>query len=272
MKFGLSLGLVNPGIWRDLTVQGEALGFESVWLPEHLVLPVAMEGSPYGEDEHPPVPPKTKIYDAPAYLSYLAGVTSTIRLGTWVYLLGIRHPFTGARGFATVDVVSEGRVEVGVGAGWLRAEWDAVNLDARTRGRRLDEAIDVCRRLWSEDVIEHRGEFFDFDSVMFEPKPVQQPLPVLIGGESERALRRAEERGDGWLGMQHTPDSVAPIAERLRAARGAGFSITVGGTVRSPDDVDAFAAAGVDRLIVAPWSRTSEALDGIKRFADQFLD
>ena len=271
MEFGLSLGLVNPAIWRDLTVEGEALGFESVWLPEHLVLPVAMEGSPYGEDEHPPVPPGTKIYDAPAYLAFLAGQTSTIRLGTWVYLLGIRHPFTGARGFATVDVVSGGRVEAGVGAGWLRAEWDAVGLDPRTRGRRLDEAIDVCRRLWSEEVVEHHGEFFDFGRVMFEPKPVQQPLPLLVGGESEAALRRAVQRGDGWLGMQHSPESAALIAKRLRAERGDAFSISVGGTVRSPGDAERYAEAGVDRLIVAPWSRTSEALDGIRRFADAMM-
>ena len=272
MKFGLSLGLVNPAIWPDLTIEGEALGFESVWLPEHLVLPVAMEGSPYGEDEHPPVPPRTKIYDAPAYLSFLAGRTSTIRLGTWVYLLAIRHPFSGARGFATVDVVSGGRAEVGVGAGWLRAEWDAVGLDPRTRGRRLDEAIDVCRRLWSDEVVEHHGEFYDFDRVMFEPKPVQQPLPVLVGGESEAALRRAGERGDGWIGMQHTAESAAAVAKRLRSERGDGFSITIGADVRSPDDVHRFTEAGVDRVIVAPWSRTSQALDGIKRFADTVIE
>ena len=271
MKFGLSLGLVHPGVWRDLTVEGEALGFESVWLPEHLVLPVAMEGSPYGEDEHPPVPPRTQIYDAPAYLGYLAGQTSTIRLGTWVYLLNIRHPFTGARGFATVDVVSNGRVEVGVGAGWLRAEWDAVGLDPRTRGRRLDEAIDVCRRLWSDEVIEHHGEFFDFGPVMFEPKPVQQPLPVLVGGESEAALRRAVERGDGWIGMQHTPESAAVIVKRLRAERGDDFSISAGGAVTSPEDVERWTEAGVDRVIVSPWTRTSEAREGIKRFAATYI-
>jgi alkanesulfonate monooxygenase SsuD/methylene tetrahydromethanopterin reductase-like flavin-dependent oxidoreductase (luciferase family) len=164
--------------------------------------------------------------------------------------------------------VSEGRVELGVGAGWLRAEWDAVGLDPRTRGRRLDEAIDVCRRLWTEEVIEHHGEFFDFDPVMFEPKPVQQPLPVLVGGESEPALQRAMARGDGWIGMGHTPESVAPIAKRLRAERGDAFSITVGGAVTSPADAERFAEAGVDRVIVSPWTRTSEALDGIKRFAD----
>jgi probable F420-dependent oxidoreductase len=186
-----------------------------------------------------------------------------------VYLLNIRHPFTGARGFATLDVLSGGRAEVGVGAGWLRAEWEAVGLDPRTRGRRLDEAIDVCRRLWSEDVIEHHGEFFDFGPVMFEPKPVQQPLPILVGGESDAALRRAVERGDGWLGMQHTPESAGVIAGRLRAERGDAFSISVGGTVTSADDVSRYADAGVDRLIVSPWSRTSEALDGIKRFADR---
>jgi probable F420-dependent oxidoreductase len=268
MKIGVQLAGMNPKFWTAGAQAADEAGFESVWLPEHLVLPVAMEGSPYGEHEHPPVPPKTQIYDAPSYLSFLAGQTSTIRLGTWVYLLNIRHPFTGARGFATLDVLSAGRAEVGVGAGWLRAEWDAVGLDARTRGRRLDEAIDVCRRLWSEDVIEHHGEFFDFGPVMFEPKPVQQPLPVLVGGESEAALRRAVERGDGWIGMQHTPESVAPIAERLRAARGDGFSISVGGTVRDADDVERYAEAGVDRLIVSPWARTSEALSGIARFAD----
>jgi probable F420-dependent oxidoreductase len=188
-----------------------------------------------------------------------------------VYLLNIRHPFTGARGFATLDVLSGGRAEVGVGAGWLRAEWDAVGLDPRTRGKRLDEAIDVCRRLWSEDVVEHHGQFFDFDPVMFEPKPVQQPLPVLVGGESDAALRRAAERGDGWIGMQHTPESVAPIAKRLRAEARAGFTVTVGGAVRTPDDVDRFAEAGVDRLIVSPWTRTSEARAGIARFADQLF-
>jgi probable F420-dependent oxidoreductase len=271
VKFGLSLGRVNPRLWLDLTIEAERVGFESVWLPEHLVLPAQMAGSPFAGEEHPPVPPSTPVYDAPAYLSFLAAKTSTIRLGTWVYLLNLRHPFTTARGFATLDLVSQGRTELGVGAGWLRSEWEAVGLDFHTRGRRLDEAIDVCRKLWADEVVEHHGEFYDFDAVMFEPKPPQQPLPILVGGESKPALRRAVERGDGWLGMLHTPESAGPIAKELRAARGNAFSVSVGADVRTPADVERFADVGVDRLIVAPWQRSSQAMDGILRFADTMM-
>src|SRR5439155_1938481 len=121
-----------------------------------------------------------------------------------------------ARAFATLDVVSGGRAGLGVGAGWLVNEWEAVGLDPKTRGRRLDEAIAVCKRLWTEDVIEHHGEFFDFKPVMFEPKPVQKPHPPgLVGGESHGALSRAARPGRGWLGMHHTPDTVSLQVKKL---------------------------------------------------------
>jgi alkanesulfonate monooxygenase SsuD/methylene tetrahydromethanopterin reductase-like flavin-dependent oxidoreductase (luciferase family) len=129
----------------------------------------------------------------------------------------------------------------------------------------------VCRRLWTDDTIEHHGEFFSFDPVAFEPKPVQRPLPVLVGGESAPALRRAEERGDGWLGMGHTLESAAPIVKRLRAARGADFSITLGADVSTPDDVKPWEDLGVDRLIVAPWRRSPEAVEALRRFAGALL-
>jgi probable F420-dependent oxidoreductase len=272
MKYGVSLGRVNPKFFLDVTVAADELGFESIWLSEHLVLPVEMAGSPYAGAEHPPVPPTTPIFDAAAYLAFLAARTTRIRLGTYVYLLGIRHPFVAARAFATVDVLSGGRAEVGVGAGWLHSEWDAVGLDFATRGRRLDESIDVCRRLWTEAEVEHHGEFYDFDMVCFEPKPVQQPPPILIGGESEPALRRAERTGDGWLGMGHTIESVTPIARRLRDARGTeGFSITVGADVRSPGDAEALQAVGVDRVIVSPWKRSADAVQGLQDFSSNCL-
>ena len=272
MRFGVSLGRVNPALWADLTVEGERLGFDSVWVPEHLVLPAEMAGSPFAGAEHPPVPPTTPVFDAAAYLSFLAARTSTIKLGTWVYLLGIRHPFVAARAFATLDVLSGGRAIVGIGAGWLESEWRAVGLDFKTRGRRLDEALDVCRALWSDEVVEHHGEFFGFDPVMFEPKPVQRPLPVHVGGESEPALRRASVAGDGWLGMLHDPTSAAPLVKRLRDERGDDFEITVGTDVlHDRDDIHPWVELGVDRLIVAPWRRSSQALDGLKRFAEEML-
>jgi probable F420-dependent oxidoreductase len=278
VRFGIPLGRLNPAFWVEATVEAERLGFESVWLPEHLVLPMEMTRSPFPGQDHPPIPPETPVFDAFGYLSYVAGRTSTIRLATHVYLLGLRHPFVAARAVQTLDLVSGGRVELGVGAGWLESEWAAVGLEFATRGRRLDEALEVCKRLWSEPVVEHHGEFFDFGPVMFEPKPVQRPWPpVHVGGESGPALRRAARAGDGWVGIDHTPESVAPLVDRLRRLRdehgraGDRFEVTVGGAVEGRDDVRRWEEAGVDRLIVAPWRRSKEALEAMGRFSQSVL-
>jgi len=274
VKFAITFGQLNPAFWVDAAVAADELGFESVWLPEHLVFPVEMRGQLVPGEEHPPVPAKTPVYDACGYLSFIAAKTSRIRLGTFVYLLGIRHPFVGARAFATLDVVSGGRAEAGVGAGWLINEWEAVGLDPRSRGRRLEEAIELCKRLWTEEVIEHHGEFFDFAPVMFEPKPVQKPHPpILIGGESERALERAARLGDGWIGMHHTPETAALQVKKLRELRGSAPALqtTCSGLVNHLADIEAWEAAGIDRLIVTPWKRSPEAIDAMKRFAGEFL-
>jgi probable F420-dependent oxidoreductase len=262
----------------DAAVAADELGFESVWLPEHLVLPVHMAGSPFAGADHPPIPPSTPVYDSLSYLSFLGGKTQRVRLGTHVYNLALRHPFVAARAVQTADILSGGRLELGVGAGWLREEWDAVGLDFDTRGARLDEALEVCVALWTGDRVAHRGRFFSFDEVMFEPKPAQRPHPpVVVGGETGPALRRAA-RYDGWIGLDHTPESVKAPVDTLRRLRadvataGASFSMTVGGRIADPSDVDAFAASGVDRLIVSPWTRTREVLGGLQDFARRFVD
>lgn len=275
MKFGIPLSRVNPAHFDEVAVAADECGVESLWLAEHLVLPLRIEGQLVPGEEHPPLSPRLPVYDAPAYLAYLAARTRRIRLGTFVYLLGLRHPFVGARAFATLDRVSGGRALCGVGAGWLRTEWEAAGLDPRTRGRRLDETIAVCRRLWSEPVVEHHGELIDFEPVAFEPKPVQEPLPVLVGGESDAALRRAARLGDGWLGMDHSAESAADRVGRLRRfATDAGrdpdaVEVTVIGAVEGETDVERYAAAGVDRLIVVPWRRSREAVDGLVAFAER---
>ncbi len=277
MLYGVALGAMHPGMFVQAAEAADVLGFESVWLPEHLVLPVDMSGSPFAGAEHPPVPPSTPVFDAFAYLSFLAARTDRVRLGTHVYNLALRPPFVAARSVQTLDVVSGGRVELGVGAGWLRGEWEAAGLDFASRGRRLDEALEVCCRLWSDDVVAHRGEFFEFDAVMFEPKPVQRPHPpILIGGESPAALRRAA-RHDGWIGLDHTPESAAALVDslaELRDAAGrsaAAFTHTLGARVENEFDVDRLAAAGVDRVIVAPWARTREVPEALERFARRFI-
>ena len=278
MRFGVALGRVSSRSFVEVTVAADRLGFESVWLPEHLVMPVDMTSSPHPGEDVPPVPPNVHVFDCFGYLSYLAGLTERIRLGSHVYNLGLRHPFVSARAVQTLDVVSGGRAEVGIGASWLAEEWDAAGLDFHTRGRRVDEALAVCSRLWSEEVVEHHGEFFDFEPVMFEPKPVQQPRPPIhVGGESDAALRRAALLGDGWIGISHTMDSVRRPVELLRTLRAeAGretehFEVTVGGPLRSRDDVARWEDAGVDRLIVAPWARSRDAVEGLHRFVEAFI-
>ena len=277
MKFALSLGVLNPSAWVAVTEEADRLGFDSVWIPEHLVLPVDMGGSPHDGQDHPPIPPDVPVFDPLVYLAYLAARTERIRFGTQVYNIGLRHPFSTARAAATLDIVSMGRLDFGIGASWLRGEWEAVGLDFDSRGARVDEAIDVCRRLWSEDTVEHHGRFFDFAPVMFEPKPVQRPGPPLhIGGDGPAALRRAATVGDGWIPMNHTveemPAKVALLAElRERAERPGRTEITLAAPVTDAGDVERCAAAGVDRVFVKPWRRTSDALESIARFADEFL-
>ena len=274
-KIGIALGAVNAKFFADVTEEAERLGYESVWLPEHLIFTVAMSSSPHPGEEHPPVPPTTPVFDAFAYLAFLAGRTSRIRFGTHVYNLALRHPFVAARAVQTVDIVSGGRLELGIGASWLRQEWEATQLDFSTRGRRLDEALAICKRLWTEPEVEHHGEFFDFQAVMFEPKPVQKPWPPIhVGGESAPALRRAAFDGDGWIGMGHTFETIGPFVERLRSLRSeAGrsderFEVSIGGPVSSRDDLRRWRDLGVDRLVLSPWRTSREAIDGLRRFAD----
>jgi probable F420-dependent oxidoreductase len=277
MKIGVMLAGVNTKFWTAAAPAAEEAGFESVWLPEHLVFPVEMKGSPHEGDDHPPIPSNTPAFDALMSLAAIAAVTEKVRLGTNVYNIGLRHPFVTARAIATLDVISRGRVEFGIGASWLREEWEVTGLDFSTRGRRVDETIDIWRRLWTDDVVEHHGEFFDFEPVMFNPKPVQQPQPsLLIGGDGAAAKRRAALVGDGWLPMNHSleqlPAALAEInAKRADAGREGTTTLTVGGSIATVADVDKYRDANVDRVLVRPFVSSREALDGIARFGDEVI-
>jgi len=277
LDFGIHLGSVSPKAWIDVTRQADAVGFESVWLPEHLVIPVAASGSPHQGSDHPPIPAHVPVFDVFAYLAHLAAVTERITLGTSVYNIGLRHPFVTARAATTVDVLSGGRLALGIGSSWLREEWEAVGLDFDTRGARVDEAIEVCRQLWTEETIEHHGRCFDFAPVAFEPKPVQPGGPALhIGGDGLVALRRTATVGAGWIPMNHGVDELGPPLARLRElceaeGRTRPVQLTLHGDVERPDDVARYVDAGVTRVIVTPWSRTSEAIDGLARFAEEVI-
>jgi probable F420-dependent oxidoreductase len=276
MKFGVSLLRANPSRWLEISIEAEQLGFESVWISDHLVLPTRLRNDV--DPARPlPIKPETPVFDALVYLAYLASATTTLRLGTYVYQMALRHPFVSARSVATLDVLSGGRVELGVGAGYIAAEWDAAGIDFATRGARLDEAIGICKKLWDAPAVAYQGRFYSFGDVAFEPKPVQRPHPpLLIGGESKAALRRAIELGDGWIGMHHTPDTAAPVLRRVRDAlhssgRTARLSTTVAAQPVPDVNVAQWRALGVDRLICSPWTSTKDALTGLRRFAASHL-
>jgi probable F420-dependent oxidoreductase len=277
VKIGISLGALRLSAWEEVTLAADRLGYDSVWMPEHLVIPVQSEGSPFAGSDHPPIPSDVPVVDVFTYLGFLAAKTERIHFGTQVYNIGLRHPFSVARSVATLDVLSRGRVEFGVGASWLAAEWEAVGLDFATRGRRVDESLEVCRRLWSEEVVEHHGEFFDFGPVMFEPKPTHAPWPPLhIGGDGPAALRRAARVGDGWIPMNHTLDQIPGRASELarmraEAGRPGVVEITLGARDLELDDLRAHADAGVGRALVRPFRSTRDAVEGITRFAEEIL-
>ena len=216
VKFAVTFGRMHPRLWAEAAEAGDRLGFDSVWLPEHLVLPVAMAGSPYAGAEHPPVPPTTQLFDA--------ALAALLRRGPHD-LPPPRHLRLPPRSAPSLHHGS-GLRHLGLGLGGPRRHRRGRRLaahrvgSARHRpghpGGRLDEAIGVCRRLWTEETITHDGPYFPFAEVAFEPKPVQQPIPILIGGESAFALRRAGRLGDGWIGMSHTPDTAAAAAAIIR--------------------------------------------------------
>lgn len=277
MKIGVTFARLRPALWADTAVLCDELGYESIWLPEHLVLPIHQSGSPYAGSEHPPVRADAPVFDVFTMLAFFAGRTEHIRLGTNVYNIGLRHPFVTARAVATLDVVSGGRVELGIGASWLAEEWAATGLDFATRGSRVDEALEVCTRLWTEAEIEHKGEHFAFEPVAFEPKPMQAGgPPISVGGDSKRALRRAALLGDGWIPMNTPIGGLAAAkaeiaALRHEAGRDGEFTVTMMGAPTSTEDIEAYERAGVDRLVVFPWRRSAEAADGLKQFAKEFL-
>jgi probable F420-dependent oxidoreductase len=277
LRIAITLGTLNPRVWDDVVDVAEEVGIESVWVSDHLVAPVRTRGALHA-DARALMKPSTPLMDAGAYCAYLAGRTSRLLVGTYVFLLGLRHPIVSARMWATVDRLSAGRLRLGVGSGWLSSEWDVMGEPFRHRGARLDEAIDVCQRLWTEPVVSHRGAHWEFEAVGFEPKPTSADgIALLVGGESAAAKRRAARVGSGWMGMRHTPQSAtSAVHEMRRALEEVGrldptFSMTVRGELNSAEDLERWLESGVNRLIVVPWSSSSSAVSDLRRYADEVI-
>lgn len=266
MKYGYMLMGMSPRHYGEVAKAAEAVGFESVWLPEHLVYPTTLPALyPYSSSGLPITPPETPLYDPWIVLASIAGQTSTIRLGTNVFALPLRHPVMTARQLVTLDRMSGGRAILGAGVGWLKDEYDIVGVPFEQRGKIADEIIPLLRRLWSEPTISHKGTFFQIPEVCFEPKPVQKvagvkSIPIELGGASNAALRRAGQLGDGWIEIGgDNLDDIAPRIETIQTHReNAGrldrrFEITISASMIPDNKAMARAKAmGVTRLLTMP--------------------
>lgn len=281
MKIGVPLFLLAYRDMARVAARAESLGFESVWIPEHLVFPTEIRSRyPYSPSGVPPIRVDVPHLDPLVTLTHLAAATRTIRLGTNVFIMPLRHPLVTARLAVSVDHFSGGRLTLGIGAGWMREEFDAAGIDFDTRGARMRECVRAVRTLWTEPTPSFHGRFFSFGPVKFEPKPLQTPhVPIVFGGESGIALKRAAALGDGWYGVGHTPESAATQVARLRtlldeAGRGSvPFENTVshGAPTLERDEARRYADAGIDRVVVLPWRRGREADEALGQLADAVL-
>ncbi len=267
MKFGIMFANVGPmGTAAGAKAIGqtaEAAGFESLWTVEHPLVPVGYESSyPYSPTGKMPGPESSDIPDTLIWLAFVAAATSTIRLGTGVLILPIRSPILIAKEIATLDKLSEGRVELGVGVGWLEEEFDAIGVPFAERGKRTDDHIEVLRKLWGEGPASHRSQFTSFPDAYSRPRPTQERIPIVIGGHTKVAARRAGRLGDGFFpgsGTKAELKELIAIVRQTAEEHGRdpdAIEITSGGEGALGSgalaEVEALRELGVSRVIIPP--------------------
>jgi len=273
LKFGLfsinAYACCEPAVAARVARAAEAAGFDSLWGGEHVVLP---------DPQAPPSPmaPHEPILDPVIALTYCAAVTSRVRLGTGIIILPQRNPLVLAKELASLDALSGGRLIFGVGVGYLEAEFRALGAPFEQRGAVADDYLAAMRAIWSQDTPAHRGRFVSFAGVQAHPRPVQRPHPpIVVGGRTAPAFRRAVEQGHGWYGFALDPARTATALEGLReaAARVARpahlgpleISVTPArGTTIDAATAHEYARLGVHRLILMPPPKLDA--DGLERF------
>jgi probable F420-dependent oxidoreductase len=224
MQFGIIFANTGHGASSDGAVAvaqaAEAGGLTALWTVEHVVVPSGYE-SKYPYDPSGKMAGGAEEFDFPdplIWLAYVAARTTTIKLGTGILILPQRNPVVTAKAVASLDHLSGGRVVLGVGAGWLAEEFAALNVPFDERGRRLDEYIGVMRALWTSDKASFHGDYFDFTDCISMPHPVRGSVPIVIGGHTPTAARRAGRLGDAFFPMSASPDALGEIIAAMRAA------------------------------------------------------
>lgn len=263
MRIGFALpnhwGVEDPEDLLDLAERAEGTGFSSVWVSHH-ILNAGYVGERLGLKPY---------WDALTLLSWVAARTERVRLGTSVLVLPYLHPMALAKQLATIDVMSGGRLDVGVGVGSMPEENEALGIDYHTRGAVADECIDVMKALWADGAASYAGTHYSFRDAVASPKPLQQPNPpVLIGGNGVPALRRVARSGDGWhpylLGPEQMEQRLPRLEEELAKAGRSRDQITVSlrvdiDTVPTRESTEVYAALGIDELVISFNSGDAEA-------------
>jgi probable F420-dependent oxidoreductase len=271
--FGINFGpCASPEGAVRVARLAEQSGYDSVWTGEHVVLPDPQEPPS-------PAPPQTSMLDPAVALSFVAANTDRIRLATGIVILPQRNPLVLAKEMASVDVLSKGRLTLGVAAGYLHQEFAALGAPFAERGARTNEAIDVMRALWTQDHPTFDGRFWSFSGIDAQPRPVQKPCPpIVVGGHSAAAQRRAVERGNGWYGFALDVEATAKALAVLAAAHKdcdrpaelGDLEITITPPPKvSSDDVKRYRDLGVDRLVLLVNASTlEETCDRVSRSAE----
>lgn len=201
---------------RKIAVAADRLGYHVLWTAEHIIFPQNIS-TPYPYGGRFPYPVSDPILGVVATLSYAAALTSRIRLGSSVVVLPYRNPIVLAKELASLDVLSSGRLLLGVASGWLAEEFDLLGVPFRERSGRMDEYVALLRTLWTDERVTFEGRWFSLREAAFFPKPVQQPPPIWIGGSSPAALRRVARLGDGWVAAPRpTVDDLAADITQIR--------------------------------------------------------
>ncbi|MBT4161254.1 MAG: TIGR03619 family F420-dependent LLM class oxidoreductase [Gammaproteobacteria bacterium] len=267
MKFGL-FGIntgpcAAPDVMTNVAVAAEGAGFESVWTGEHVVLPDPQEPPS-------PAPPLAPFVHPFTALAYVAASTSTLLLGTGITLVAQRNAVVLAKETASVDQMSKGRLLFGIGAGYLNQEFQALGIEFSERGARTDEYIDAIRELWTSERPEFEGQFVKYKNIQSRPQPHQAGgPPIIVGGVSNAAYRRALEKGQGWYGFALDIETSQTCIDALKQLRGSidrnnslgELEISI--TPRMPltnDIVKAYEDMGVDRLILLQTGQNEEEL------------
>lgn len=283
MRFCQSLMYADPSQWVELARHAEAVGFDQLALSDHVLYPENLTSEyPYTATGKPVFQPDTSWPDVWVMVGAMAAVTSRIEFTTNIYVLPLRNPFVVAKAVGTASFLSGDRVSLGIGAGWMREEFDLLEQPFERRGARMEEQVEVLRTLWQGGLVEHHGDFYDFDKLQMAPVP-GRPVPIIVGGHSPLALRRAARMGDGWVGVMYTREELRGYMVQLQQQRDQEgtsdrpFDViaAIVDALPTPDVIAELEEMGVTTLMTSAWmiaGLTDASLDDNKRALETFAE